>query len=300
MKKNYGVNQKRLKKLKVEVQDLKQMIDLEENKDGKWSKVSTTINCTKCDSKCKNESSLKKHMNLKHTGNFYICEQCEFQAMTEEKFKEHIDDEHGGSQKSNYKTKSRVQLNSHINHTEPEHNCKDNDFQATTQLQLNKHKNLKHIPKGQKLEEVIQCRYCEQQFSEIWNLMNHRKKEHKSTVALCRNKLANKCRFDSEKCWWNHEKTSNSFECFICNQTFVTKNEMMLHRKTNHAEMVKHCTKDRCNFQEKFCWFIHEKTDKEIDSMENSNDIEEDEEVKSNSVFRDVRENLKPPIKKKE
>ena len=74
----------------------------------------------------------------------------------------------------------------------------------------------------------------------------------------------------------------------------------MIHRKTNHAEMVQKCTKDRCTFQEKFCWFIHEKNGMEIDnSMDDTKDVEKDEEIESHSVFRDVRENLKPPIEDK-
>ena len=270
LEQNYNQCEKELRnkteeveKLKVEIQDLKQIIDLEETSEGEWSKVSKTTNCSTCKFKCKTETSLKKHIDSEHTGKSFSSKECEYPTISESKHKEHIEDKHERSQKCALKTKNKVQQDSHVNrnHTEPEFNCKDCDFQATTQLQLNKHKNLKHIPKGQMQEEVIKCRYCGQQFSEVWNLMSHRKKEHKNTVAFCKNKLLDKCPFDSEKCWWNHEKNSNTntIECFICNQTFSTKNEMMLHRKTNHAEMVQKCTKDRCTFQEKFCWFIHEK-----------------------------------------
>ena len=33
--------------------------------------------------------------------------------------------------------------------------------------------------------------------------------------------------------------------------------------------------------------------------MDDTKDVEKDEEIESNSVFRDVRENLKPPIEDK-
>ena len=59
---------------------------------------------------------------------------------------------------------------------------------------------------GQKMEEVIKCKHCSEQFSAIWNLMSHRKQAHRNAVAFCKNKIEDKCKFTSETCWWSHEK----------------------------------------------------------------------------------------------
>ena len=77
----------------------------------------------------------------------------------------------------------------------------------------------------------------------------------------------------------------------------MTKNVMMIHRKSNHAEMVKKCTKDQCNFQDKFCWFIHETNSMNLENnLNDTKHVEEDEDIDDSLVFRDVRKNLKPPL----
>ena len=133
---------------------------------------------------------------------------------------------------------SQIQLKSHMNIKHSEFNCDECDFQGTSMLQLNKHTNLKHAVKGQKQEEVIKCRNCDEQFSEKWNLMNHRKLNHIETIAFCKNKLEDNCPFSDQKCWWNHQKVENnkddSIECYVCNEHFETKSSMMKHRKANH------------------------------------------------------------------
>ena len=65
---------------------------------------------------------------------------------------------------------------------EKEYNCIDCDFQGSTNMHLQKHTDLKHREKG-----AIKCRVCNEQFTEKWNLMNHRKINHPHTVAPCKN-----------------------------------------------------------------------------------------------------------------
>ena len=72
-------------------------------------------------------------------------------------------------------------------HEENEYNCKECDFQGSSEMQVRKHVNLKHTPKGRDTTGTIKCRICEQEFSEKWNLMRHRKTNHKDSVAFCRN-----------------------------------------------------------------------------------------------------------------
>ena len=77
----------------------------------------------------------------------------------------------------------------------------------------------------------------------------------------------------------------------------------MIHRKRFHKCMVRKCSdfiKKQCRFQEKFCWFVHETEDMEIDnSIENDKNSKDIEENEKNSVFQKVKEDLKPPQKKK-
>ena len=93
-------------------------------------------------------------------------------------------------------------------------------------------------------------------FIEKWNLMNYRKIKHPNTVAFCRNKIAGKCNFSSQMCWWNHEEIENSqvedIKCYLCKETFESKAKMMYHRKTNHQSVVRKCNKflqNNCKFQ---------------------------------------------------
>ena len=148
------------------------------------------------------------------------------------------------------------------NHIEEEYNCHECPYQATARRELNKHINLKHRLKNEMTEDVIHCKYCDEQFAEKWSLMNHRKQKHPNTVAACQQNMENRCKFSSEKCWWNHEfrNISSEMSCFNCSQTFKTRGELMLHRKKEHVEKVKICwnfVSSKCQFAEDLCWFRH-------------------------------------------
>ena len=52
-----------------------------------------------------------------------------------------------------------------------------------------------------------------------------------------------------------------TFSCKYCEMKFRTKQELMVHRKRNHAEKVNACkyyAKGTCHFEDR-CWFKHEK-----------------------------------------
>ena len=228
----------------------------------------------------------------------------------------------------NFQCESKAKLIVHINLTHPKQkmeedfNCDKCAFQGTTQLQLNKHLNLKHLFTEQK-KEVIKCRHCDQQFSETWNLMNHRKLKHIETVAYCKNSLEGKCTFTHEMCWWTHNGNQHSkeeeIECFICNNTFETKSSMMRHRKISHPSVIRQCNnfvRNMCKFQNSSCWFRHveqtmetnengsraakenpeEMETNEIDTKAAKENLEE--EFERDLVFQKAFMNTKPPIKK--
>ena len=118
--------------------------------------------------------------------------------------------------------------------------------------------------------------------------MVHRKKEHYETVASC--KKGPNCEF-KDRCWWKHKQMdSKEIECYFCEESFETKAQVMLHRKTKHTKTVKNCTKfeiGNCSKSEETCWFMHKTKDT---GKEDINDIKE-----NNSVFWKRQNNLKNP-----
>ena len=286
-----------VEKLKVELKDLQQIIDLEQ-----------II--------LEEKSTSKEHIDEAHTEKQFTCEECKFPAITKEELKKHMSNRHANKiaigEKSDFKTTRRYKVHSQANgkHSEEEFNCDGCDFQATTQLQLNKHTNLKHRNKGQELEDVIHCKHCEEQFSEIWNLMKHRKVAHRNTVAFCKNKLADTCRFNSESCWWRHEaidgeqQNTGRVECYICNKTFEAKGDMMIHRKQMHINIVKMCKnfqQNSCSFRDQFCWYRHDDNGMEVeDDINLIDDVENIRQQENNSVFRNATKDLKPPLLEKQ
>ena len=133
--------------------------------------------------------------------------------------------------------------------------------------------------------------------------MEHRKSNHAASVAICRNFKKGACSYADVKCWWRHTTDtvvtteSAGIKCFVCETVFNTKEELMLHRKKDHAEMVKKCTKyetNICKFRNEACWFVHSESAVEHKGVEkdNENKIEQ-------SVFQIVTANPKPPFQNK-
>ena len=129
---------------------------------------------------------------------------------------------------------------------------------------------------GQMKRMNIMCRICERTFQDKRNFMHHRKSMHPEAIAFCRNESEGKCPFSSDKCWWKHREENNlntlNIECFICHEKFSSKDAMMIHRKREHPNMVKYCTKintNECKFGENECWFKHSGENIQEESLEN-------------------------------
>ena len=168
-----------------------------------------------------------------------------------------------------------------------------------------KHTNLKHSPKAKTNEGDILCKICGESFREKWNLMRHRKKQHISFVAPCRNEIDGKCSYTSEMCWWNHSKAQNysneNIICYKCSETFESKTDMMVHRKKKHASSVRICFKfaqNNCYYKNNSCWFLHE--EEEIMDTDDIVEVDDRINIEEESVFQKVSENLRPPIQKKQ
>ena len=129
-------------------------------------------------------------------------------------------------------------------------NCEQCDFQASTRAILMNHCKLTqgHKPSAQKqrLGEtgVIECYTCRSEFRSYHNLMSHRKNEHPSHKK-CRYFLKGTCNFSREECWYLHEEGTNTETnldinviCNICRNMFMTKRDLMEHKKINHPLQV--------------------------------------------------------------
>ena len=172
--------------------------------------------------------------------------------------------------------------------SEEMYNCIQCSFQSTISAALSKHMNLKHRTPQEQSSDVFKCTDCNSQFSEKWNMMNHRIQNHEITE-VCKYFLQRNCNFNPpKKCWLLHQKPKDApkerdqIECYVCKQTFRTRNGMMRHRKQYHEEVVPECRenlKGTCEFtgEDKVCWFKH--SDK-------------------NQDFQNVQENLAPPSKR--
>lgn len=86
----------------------------------------------------------------------------------------------------------------------------------------------------------------------------------------------------------------------------------MRHRKLKHTTFVKRCDKfikNICQFQNSYCWWLHDEEEAmEIDECskvdenevpEDKNEKKENEKADNTPVFQKLSVNLKPPIIKK-
>ena len=249
--------------------------------------------------------NIDKHSSSNHSEEIDACDICDGKCLGKHQIQKHMEMKH------RYKS---VTINK-----EPEYNCESCDFQGTEQSQLNKHINIKHtlfckICEYQAADNTemkahfeskhdkrnsIECRICGKSFSQKWELMSHRKKEHIASVAICKSNLDGNCPFSFERCWWNHDKNhrNDNIQCFVCGESFNTRAEVMVHRKKRHPEIVKPCSNFEgkiCRFNEKFCWFKHADTE-DVESMEVDNK-EKKSENESEQVFQEVLKKKDPPL----
>ena len=114
------------------------------------------------------------------------------------------------------------------------------------------------------------CRSCDEQFDNKSYMMRNIKQKHPNFVRPCRYNADGKCSFTADLCWYKHITNQtmkltneNTFLCFTCQEGFKTKKWMMEHRKINHPENVRPCSKylaGECEKCDKSCWFIHKQS----------------------------------------
>ena len=101
----------------------------------------------------------------------------------------------------------------------------------------------------------------------------------------CQNYNIGGCPFEDMKCRFLHLRTDETFKCTICDETFPSKSDFMLHRKQHHSEMVQECKNgDKCVY-EKTCWYRHEKIFSQIDNNKTNS-----ENYKNEKLFKKLED----------
>ena len=207
--------------------------------------------CDTCGFSTNSEANFKKYAeNHKELG--IKCRKCGEVLTTEEALKEHLKSAHPR------KTITENSIDEHIHCNTPR--CSDEEFQTVSQ-----NKNSK--------EGKFVCRSCKEKFEAKWQLMNHRRDNH-PTDKMCFYDAEDKCSFSASQCWYKHKENRRSttsetrssnqqikeLKCFTCQNKFANVPSLMEHRKQNHIETVKPCSKyvdGKCDRGQK-CWYLHE------------------------------------------
>ena len=287
-------------KLKTEVKDLKEVINLGKHQPENDVYMETIVH------------SAKKNLN---------CNECYFTGRSRWELSEHIKYKHVDKQETEYncsgcsfQTTEKRHLNNHIElvHTlKKNFRCVRCDFYGITSSELSEHIERIHgdrdttqsesktnTAENHEGQDIIRCRICTETFISKRSLLAHRKKEHLKTVAYCRNNIKGTCVFSSSSCWWNHDNQPNNenseriIKCYICSETFKEIRSMMVHKKNKHIESIRYCNlflDNKCVFKEESCWFKH------TDNSKNPSGGKENYE-KEEQVFQKVQVNLEPPI----
>ena len=214
------------KKLSEEVKTLLQEVQNVKNKKQQFSKTT------------ENEMHLK-------------CYECSFVSSETSLIKHHLSEKHGW------------QINLEGDELEMSAGprfCKKCDYQAEDGYDLDGHFWSEHDDEE---SAAFNCKFCEESFTSLNNLMLHKKLRHIEKVSFCRNFSTNSCVYGDKNCWFVHEEpdTCDTFRCNICEREFNSPPEFLRHRKTNHEDSVPTCNKFKsgeCEFGSVKCWFKHE------------------------------------------
>ena len=143
--------------------------------------------------------------------------------------------------------------------------CEECEFPADCMNDL-----VYHMYESHPLEEdenKFECNICSDKFRTKSDLMVHKKNVHPEKVQTCLNFVQGTCPFKDD-CWFRHDTQKElvlEFDCNFCEKRFLTKNEFMKHKKSNHKEYVQNCRNDiknNCQFSSKMCWFLHQTSEK--------------------------------------
>ena len=179
------------------------------------------------------------------------CSECYFRALNDSDLNRHMENSHGWSVN---------QSTDNLDYSSGPIDCKRCEYQAEDGYDLDGHRWSEH---EEDEDGHIICKFCDEKFANVGNLMKHKKLKHREKVAICKHYNSIGCPFEDEKCWFLHIKSNETFKCNICEENFNTKSNFMEHRKSKHGAMVQLCkNKEKCVFRSS-CWFMHEILDEQ-------------------------------------
>ena len=119
-----------------------------------------------------------------------------------------------------------------------------------------------HSPDDMANHSLFDCKFCDESFGSLAEVMTHNKLIHTNNVQHCYNFLENICLYGDD-CWFLHSESLQvsepTFECKFCQQKFKTKNSLRKQMKLLHIQMVPACkSENECKFDPKNCWFVHQ------------------------------------------
>ena len=142
----------------------------------------------------------------------------------------------------------------------PVYLCSDCDYVAECVHDFNDHTH--SIDDGEDQENSnFNCKFCDESFETLSEVMEHKKLIHTSNVQHCKNYLENICLYGNS-CWFLHsERLKNSepdIKCNFCERKFQTVSSLREHMKEMHIQMVSQCRNEMtCKFGQHKCWFLH-------------------------------------------
>ena len=152
-----------------------------------------------------------------------------------------------------------------------DYNCVECDFEASCKEELSWHMNANHgwpppsDDSEQEYDKQYICNLCGEVLDTKKSLMYHRKEMHVEEVILCSFFVEGNCDFDTDTCWYIHDKKKaqlQEFKCNLCGKVFKTKYKKINHKKENHPESVPECKDFKsgsCRFEKEKCWYKHSK-----------------------------------------
>ena len=162
----------------------------------------------------------KPKLNTKHTSDIqFNCEECDFQGDGQIQLRKHVNLKHNveKDKKSDgvincrncseiFSDKWNLMSHRKEKHLSTVAYCRNNLIgKCTFSFEMCW---WNHDEKPTETEEHFKCFLCSELFESRPNMMTHRKRMHPLVIGQCRQFEQKSCRFQSESCWYNHEKAS--------------------------------------------------------------------------------------------
>ena len=261
----------KMEKLISENKTLKLFKDLSEGK---------TYKCDKCDFTTTSRNNIKIHLEIEHPEEetVFKCNTCGFSTNSETNLMKHAESHKElriKCRKCGEVCETDEILRDHLKSAHPRRNTNENTTDEHIHCNTPRCSEEEITVPSQNTsarEGSFVCRTCKETFETKWQLMNHRRDKH-PTNKMCFYDAENKCSFTANQCWYKHRDSrsntnsdirssnqqTNEIKCFTCQNRFANVPSLMEHRKKNHIETVKPCSKyveNKCDRGEK-CWYRH-------------------------------------------